>query len=243
MTLCEAASRDSSAPASTSEPASSSSTGRVCFVDYEYSQFGPPQFDVANHFAECASPVPSTRTHGLPASPLSRDLMPFTESDVWVDLMAGRSFRDHRGSHCHRWCYDYNDPQTIMDWTRFPSPEQRAAFVSAYLGARARHAAEAGHEGESHVQGQGEEVAEFLDGVDCFLLVVHLLWVLWGLVQARVSAVEGFDYTAYSLQRLGVYARDKAALLDEERAAVGGKNRYVARATAASAAATGVRAG
>lgn len=27
---------------------------QLCFVDYEYAQFGPPQFDLANHFAECA---------------------------------------------------------------------------------------------------------------------------------------------------------------------------------------------
>lgn len=127
---------------------------------------------------------------------------------------------------------------------RFPSFEQRSAFVRHYLCARARHAG-----AEARGEPSEEAVREFLEAADCFVLVVHLLWVVWGLVQDRASSVEGFDYLEYSTKRLRVYASDKAALLCGGLAGDGtaggdgggagrmGKNRFVARAKETAAAA------
>ena len=35
--------------------------------------------------------------------------------------------------------------------------------------------------------------------------VSHLLWGLWGLIQARVSQLPDFDFIAYAQQRLEQY--------------------------------------
>lgn len=104
---------------------------------------------------------------------------------------------------------------------RFPTAEQRSAFVEAYLRARAL---QCGPEaGCARASGPSEEgVREFLDAADCFLLVVHLVWVVWGLVQAKVSSVGGFDYGGYAAQRIAVYAQDKAALLQGGEVGTGG---------------------
>jgi len=41
--------------------------------------------------------------------------------------------------------------------------------------------------------------------------VSHLLWGLWGLIQARVSQLPDFDFTAYAQQRLEQYQLCTAA--------------------------------
>lgn len=111
---------------------------------------------------------------------------------------------------------------------RYPSSQQRAAFVKHYLRARAGYAQQQGG-GDHGSSGAGagtpagidaedaEEtaVAAFVEAADCFALVVSLLWVLWGLVQSVSSSVsvDGFDYMDYSRKRIGVYVQDKDALV------------------------------
>jgi len=42
--------------------------------------------------------------------------------------------------------------------------------------------------------------------------VSHLLWGLWGLIQARVSQLPDFDFEAYARQRLEQYRICSASL-------------------------------
>ena len=39
-----------------------------------------------------------------------------------------------------------------------------------------------------------------------YIPVSHLLWGLWGLIQAKSSEID-FDYVAYATQRLGEWSR------------------------------------
>jgi ethanolamine kinase len=47
---------------------------------------------------------------------------------------------------------------------------------------------------------------------DHFMLASHLMWGLWGIVQAGQSVIE-FDYIGYALQRFDEYARWKRDVL------------------------------
>ena len=44
-----------------------------------------------------------------------------------------------------------------------------------------------------------------------FTLASHLYWGIWGLAQAKVSDID-YDFFQYSLRRLTMYAKTKAAL-------------------------------
>lgn len=46
----------------------------------------------------------------------------------------------------------------------------------------------------------------------CIAQVSHLLWGLWGLIQARVSQLPDFDFEAYARQRLEQYRICSASL-------------------------------
>ena len=47
---------------------------------------------------------------------------------------------------------------------------------------------------------------EFYTNVAHFSLCYHMMWGLWGLVQANISKIE-FDFVAFALGRLGEYFR------------------------------------
>ena len=47
---------------------------------------------------------------------------------------------------------------------------------------------------------------EFYTNVAHFSLCYHMMWGLWGLVQAHISKIE-FDFVAFALGRLGEYFR------------------------------------
>lgn len=70
------------------------------------------------------------------------------------------------------------------DWGKFPGPAQQARFARYYLGDGATD----------------DDVRALVDEVRPWPLVSHLVWAFWGIVQARVSAID-FDFIGYARQR------------------------------------------
>ena len=69
--------------------------------------------------------------------------------------------------------------------TGFPSRTSRERFVAAYLAGG----------------GSPEDVADFTDVVDFFVLPDHLWWGTWAVIQARYSPID-FDFLEYARLRL-----------------------------------------
>ena len=70
----------------------------------------------------------------------------------------------------------------IIEWIR--------AYLEAYDGS----------------QPDENRLMEFYTNVAHFSLCYHMMWGLWGLVQANISEIE-FDFVAFALGRLGEYFR------------------------------------
>ncbi len=62
-----------------------------------------------------------------------------------------------------------------------------------------------------HAHGERCSLPGALTGSRGAAQVSHLLWGLWGLIQARVSQLPDFDFTAYAQQRLEQYRLCTAA--------------------------------
>ena len=78
-------------------------------------------------------------------------------------------------------------------WDCYPSREQRAEWLSAYL---------------REVGRGGEDVEEWDERVRGFLVLSHLWWGIWAVLQAKHSTID-FDYLGYSLLRKEGYLRMK----------------------------------
>lgn len=83
-----------------------------------------------------------------------------------------------------------------MDFRRdYPSRQFQLQWIRAYL--------------EAFLQEEPvdeERVLLFYDNVNKFSLCYHMMWGLWGLVQAKISTIE-FDFVAFALSRLNEYFR------------------------------------
>ena len=118
------------------------------------------------------------------------------------------------GNHFCEWTADYSrDLAHALVMTDYPSAEAQVAFCTAYL--------EAGDPAFAtlplakrlaHVHALRHEA-------NALALASHLLWSLWGLIQAAHSTIE-FDYLEYSAQRLREYFRRRDTALAALAAAV-----------------------
>ena len=114
-------------------------------------------------------------------------------------------------NHWCEWAADYHgEAPHHMDYSKFPSPEQRRAFARAYLGA-------GGGVDEEDVSESAVEafVAESL----AYVQLSHIWWGVWGLLQATQSSID-FDYVGYARCRLdalcGGHCQSKTASVEEE---------------------------
>ena len=92
-------------------------------------------------------------------------------------------------------------------WEHFPTEEQRRTFLTAYLGSMRGEGVGVGDEG-----GKGQiverEVEAWDEKVRGFLVLSHLWWGIWAIMQAKHSAIE-FDYLGYSALRKAGYLQMK----------------------------------
>jgi choline/ethanolamine kinase len=123
-----------------------------------------------------------------------------------VDLeYAGWNYRGFDlGNHLCEYASDFQqeppDRQHVLDFGRYPTPAQRRAFARAYLHLSGEDEAEEAAE-------EVEAVSALVREMDEFALASHLYWGVWGLLQARISSITGFDFAAYAKQRLEEYAK------------------------------------
>ena len=86
-------------------------------------------------------------------------------------------------------------------WDHFPSAEQRRRFLRFYL------SSVKGKKGGVE-EVQEEEVSAWEEKVTAFLVLSHLWWGIWAILQAKYSTID-FDYLSYSLLRKDGYLRMK----------------------------------
>jgi choline kinase len=117
-------------------------------------------------------------------------------------------------NHYHEWTADYHSSTPhLLDFSRYPTYEERRNFYVAYLG---------------HTAISGEY--PLLDEADYELQIKHLdeqvrfwspsshgMWAIWGLVQAREDVEANvtepeFDYISYSRCRMAAFRREIKAL-------------------------------
>jgi ethanolamine kinase len=88
-----------------------------------------------------------------------------------------------------------------MDFVKnSPSEEFQRKWIRAYLQA---------FDGKAP---SGEREEAFFVNVNKFSLCYHMMWGLWGLVQAKISKID-FDFVGFGVARLNEYFRVKAARL------------------------------
>ncbi|CAO3591291.1 unnamed protein product [Absidia cylindrospora] len=94
-------------------------------------------------------------------------------------------------NHLIEWQYNYHgEHPALASPQHAPRRHQQISFVKAYL---AHH----------HLKST-TTVDQLLYEIDCWSVVCHLCWGLWGLIQLQQSEID-FDYAAYSAQRLAMF--------------------------------------
>ena len=85
-----------------------------------------------------------------------------------------------------------------MDFLKnYPSEEFQLEWIKAYLQA---------FNGNDDKIPEKEQITKFYVNVNKFSLCYHMMWGLWGLVQASISKID-FDFVAFALARLNEYFR------------------------------------
>ena len=155
----------------------------IILIDFEYSGYSYRGFDIANHFCEWTANYHSATPHLLDS-----DKMPSVgEQERFFEayLNARDSFvqatQTQGSSHFHP--SPTLSPKPSPNASPLLTPEVLKAFRKMEL---------------HHMQ---EEVAVFVP-------LSHLLWSLWGIVQAEQSVIE-FDYLGYAVQRIEAYHKLK----------------------------------
>jgi thiamine kinase-like enzyme len=109
------------------------------------------------------------------------------------------------GNHWCEWTANYHaeDP-ALLHFEKYPTHEEQLRFVRAYIRER---------ENSKNLTNEDlEEKAEALASDSRkWSVASHLMWGLWGLVQASQSEIE-FDYYKYAMQRLGAFRSGLAKL-------------------------------
>ena len=100
----------------------------------------------------------------------------------------------------NHWCEYSADYTTetphLLDFTRLPDIKEQNNFLSAYL--RKQYEIE-GLKNVSNVKFL-EDLNSLRREADNCMVLSHLFWGLWGLIQAAHSSIE-FDYFEYAMQR------------------------------------------
>ncbi len=91
-------------------------------------------------------------------------------------------------NHFCEWASDFTDANStphIMDFEgKYPSLGEREGFLSVYLNTTDQVI-----------------ISDWIELVEEFKEISHLLWAYWGIIQASTSSID-FDYLGYSLMRL-----------------------------------------
>lgn len=87
-----------------------------------------------------------------------------------------------------------------MDFSKYPTVIEQELFIRAYLDAMKGSGDGSG--------GSVIEVKQVMHEASIYSLASHLLWGLWGIVQAPKSEID-FDYLGYAKERFSRYFEQK----------------------------------
>eukprot|EP00457_Paulinella_chromatophora_P009181 gb/GEZN01009237.1/.p1 GENE.gb/GEZN01009237.1/~~gb/GEZN01009237.1/.p1 ORF type:complete len:428 (-),score=32.20 gb/GEZN01009237.1/:43-1326(-) len=87
------------------------------------------------------------------------------------------------------------------NWSLFPSEQLQKFFIQHYLF-------------KSGLECSGEAVDHFYTGVQPWILLAHLFWGIWAVIQASISLID-FDYLAYAKMRFQGYREMKHKCLKQ----------------------------
>ncbi|CAL8469115.1 g8656 [Coccomyxa elongata] len=112
----------------------------------------------------------------------------------------------------NHWCEyaaDYHtDTPHLLDYSLMPDDQQQDRFVRAYMESALALQGGKGLLPSSSQEAALEDAVEQLKAAArAYLPISHLLWGLWGLIQAHTSNVPGFDFDSYAQQRLEQYVQ------------------------------------
>eukprot|EP01066_Platyproteum_vivax_P008365 Platyproteum_vivax@DN3500_c0_g1_i1.p1 len=79
---------------------------------------------------------------------------------------------------------------TDCDWSKFPSEAEQLTYLRAYIA-----------QVEKNTNKKGLMTSVLWEEVQCFLLVSHLYWGLFALIQARISEID-FPFFDYAVKRI-----------------------------------------
>ncbi|XP_077372388.1 choline kinase alpha isoform X1 [Festucalex cinctus] len=109
------------------------------------------------------------------------------------------------GNHFCEWMYDYNCdefPFFKVNAQAYPSKAQQLHFIESYL-----RASDQGFDNLSQ-EDQMKMKEELYLEVNRFSLASHFFWVLWSIIQARLSTIK-FGYLEYAMERFDAYFQQK----------------------------------
>mmetsp|Transcript_15344 Transcript_15344/g.46336 ORF Transcript_15344/g.46336 Transcript_15344/m.46336 type:complete len:524 (-) Transcript_15344:642-2213(-) len=162
----------------------------IKLIDYEYAGINCVAYDIANHWCEYAADYDTAQPHVL-----DFNKMPGPERQVdFVDAYVASLAEVHQ-----RLAAKPNGLETVTNKLNRaqmsaglrdekPLPEQAARALTQGGGAL-------------------DALSRKLQAATrAYIPVSHLLWGLWGLIQAKSSEID-FDYVAYATQRLGEWNR------------------------------------
>nr|CAB3230593.1 choline/ethanolamine kinase [Phallusia mammillata] len=115
------------------------------------------------------------------------------------------------GNHFCEWMYDYSHsawPFYSYKQENYPTRHQQAVFVKSYLDSMYAAIPERKDDPLWHQD-------YVLQEANRLVLLSHLFWALWSVVQAQISDI-GFGYLEYSLARMDAYYRHKKSLTEED---------------------------
>jgi len=114
----------------------------------------------------------------------------------------GYNFRGYDiANHFCEWVVDYSKqeyPKFELKPLQYPTESQQREFFSSYVKKFKQL------NGESDPQVTEEEINILQKEVDHYLPVPHLMWALWGIVQAGSSTID-FGYLEFSVGRIEQY--------------------------------------
>ncbi|KAF9303626.1 hypothetical protein BGZ74_003388 [Mortierella antarctica] len=202
--------------------------GELVVIDFEYAGYNTRAFDIANHFCEWTADYHSDRPSVLHPSryPTKVEQLNFLEAYVEAEIaMCGyhltainiAKYAKKRRSISATLQQSLSSlaakateviTKKTTDNTAVPAPAVSATTQGNSAAENDRTIPRQKYDVADG--GGGVSKAEILDSmykeVNKFALTSHIMWGLWGLIQATQSEIE-FDYFEYSLQRLTEFRR------------------------------------
>lgn len=170
----------------------------ILIIDFEYSCYNYRGFDIANHFCEWMANYHSAEPHSI-------DIQKFPTEQQQREFVT--AYLDERDRQLRRPMNNSAGlPLSSVPGVSFQAPlllgpsPSLSPSLSPMLTPQTLKAL------------RNQEIDQIMNEAKHFVMASHVMWGLWGLIQAKQSVIE-FDYVGYAVQRLEEYRRWKRDVL------------------------------